>query len=87
MEPRPLTASQQLVSDLADLCRARPAVWSRVIHRADQLAAPAPGHAGRSRGRRRAHDGRVEPTVRGEAGAMGTVRAGSDRDGCLSHPS
>ena len=39
MEPRPLTAAQQLVSDLADLCRARPAVWSAVIHRADQLAA------------------------------------------------
>lgn len=39
MEPRPLTAAQQLVSDLADLCRARPAVWSSVVHRADQLAA------------------------------------------------
>ena len=39
MEPRPLNAAQQLVSDLADLCRARPAVWSSVVHRADQLAA------------------------------------------------
>ena len=38
MEPRPLTASQQLVSDLADLCRARPAVWSAVVHRADVIA-------------------------------------------------
>ena len=38
MEPRPLTAAQQLVSDLADLCRARPAVWSRVVHRADVIA-------------------------------------------------
>ena len=37
--PAPLNASQQLVSDLADLCRARPAVWSSVVHRADQLAA------------------------------------------------
>ena len=39
MEPRPLTASQQLVSDLADLCRAQPALWSRVVHRADVIAA------------------------------------------------
>ena len=39
MEPRPLTSAQQLVSDLADLCRARPAVWSAVVHRADELAA------------------------------------------------
>ena len=39
MEPRPLTDSQQLVSDLADLCRARPAVWSQVVHRTDVIAA------------------------------------------------
>ena len=38
MVPRPLTAAQQLVSDLADLCRARPAVWSAVVHRADVIA-------------------------------------------------
>ena len=38
MDPRPLTAAQQLVSDLADLCRARPAVWSAVVHRADVIA-------------------------------------------------
>ena len=39
MEPRRLNADQQLVSDLADLCGAQPALWSAVVHRADQLAA------------------------------------------------
>lgn len=38
MEPCPLTAPSSSSVTPADLYRARPAVWSAVMHRADQLA-------------------------------------------------